>query len=324
VLFNRTVIYCIYGAGSADGKSGNRSGEQVFFSDGSVFTPEAMIETTPNTWIYENYVVISGQEIVAYFDGIWNRPLDITSSFGLTVFDKTKPYTVCQSVVEKKCQISFCITVRFMLLSLLVPTFIAGLMIYELAGVIVFVPLTCFSVHYIVLCILSYSYICFFIYRCLTIQNNTVVLKEKGIWLFLLVVSVIIGIFCLLFREKTMTACTSFGTKLAEITSKDNPPSYKVFFIIYIFSPVLIAPLCEELVGRELVFKLIVKAKSKKIVFALFIVFALIISLLHLNKKVLYLFMRWGLFTVLFSCGTGSGRTGRCSTACVYILCGMQ
>jgi hypothetical protein len=132
----------------------------------------------------------------------------------------------------------------------LVPTFIAGLMIYELAGVIQFIPLTRFSVHYFVLCLISYSYVCFFIYRCLTIKNNTVILKEKYIWLSLLAV--------------------------------------------------LFSPLCEELVGRELVFKLIVRNRSKKIVFLLFIVFALIISFLHLNKKVLYLFMRWGLFTVLF------------------------
>lgn len=65
-----------------------------------------------------------------------------------------------------------------------VPTFIAGFMIYELAGVIQFVPLTRFSAHYFIPCLISYSYICLFIYRCLTIQNNTVIMKEKGIWLY--------------------------------------------------------------------------------------------------------------------------------------------
>ena len=73
-------------------KAGTDPVNQWFFSDGA-FTPEAMIETTPNTWLHENFVVISGQEIVAYFEGIWNRPLDIISSFRLIVFSKTKSYT---------------------------------------------------------------------------------------------------------------------------------------------------------------------------------------------------------------------------------------
>jgi len=81
---------------------------------------------------------------------------------------------------------------------------------------------------------------------------------------------------------------------------KGNLPPYPLFFVLNICSLVLFAPVCEELIGRELVFKLIVKERSKQIVFLLLIVFALIISILHLNKKVLYLFMRWGLFTALF------------------------
>jgi hypothetical protein len=185
----------------------------------------------------------------------------------------------------------------------LIPMFIAGFFVSMLPETITYIPLFQLSVSYILLCIFLLLYLFFFIYRCLKIQNNTEVLKEKGIWLSVLAASVILTVFCLLFRGKTINAYNSYNIKLAKkwsLLGKENLSSHFVFFILPVFQLVVLSPVCEELIGREMVFKLIVKDRAQKIVFLLFILLAGITSLYHFNTKFLGFFLRWGLFTVLF------------------------
>jgi hypothetical protein len=80
-------------------KAGADPENQWFFSDGA-FTPETMIERVPNTWLHENFAVVSGKEVAAYFEGTWNRPLDIITSFRLIVFNKSKSYTAACAFFE--------------------------------------------------------------------------------------------------------------------------------------------------------------------------------------------------------------------------------
>ena len=62
---------------------------QWFFSDGA-FSENGIIEHQPNTWLYENFVVLDDECIIAYFCATWSRPLDIIISFRLILFEKSK------------------------------------------------------------------------------------------------------------------------------------------------------------------------------------------------------------------------------------------
>jgi len=58
-----------------------------FFFDGT-FNFSADIQTTVNTWLYENFVVVYDNDITAYFEGHWERPLDIINGFRCINFSK--------------------------------------------------------------------------------------------------------------------------------------------------------------------------------------------------------------------------------------------
>jgi hypothetical protein len=51
-----------------------------FFFDGA-FNFTVNLETSVNTWLHENYIAVYNNEIIAYFEGVWSRPLDIISGF---------------------------------------------------------------------------------------------------------------------------------------------------------------------------------------------------------------------------------------------------
>jgi len=58
-----------------------------FFFDGA-FNYSTNIQTSVNTWSNENFVAVYNDEIIAYFEGVWSRPLDIISSFRTINFNK--------------------------------------------------------------------------------------------------------------------------------------------------------------------------------------------------------------------------------------------
>jgi hypothetical protein len=58
-----------------------------FFFDGA-YNFSTNIETTVNTWIHENYIAVYNKEIIAYFEGIWSRPLDVITGFRTINFSK--------------------------------------------------------------------------------------------------------------------------------------------------------------------------------------------------------------------------------------------
>lgn len=70
-----------------------------FFADGA-FTAESTLETSPNTWLHENFVVISDREIIAYFEATWTRPVDIISGFRLVLFNKSKSLIATKAFFE--------------------------------------------------------------------------------------------------------------------------------------------------------------------------------------------------------------------------------
>ena len=70
-----------------------------FFTDGA-FVAENQIERLPNTWNSENFVVVAGAEIIAYFESIWNKPLNIISSLRLLLIDKTQKVTFTKAVFQ--------------------------------------------------------------------------------------------------------------------------------------------------------------------------------------------------------------------------------
>jgi len=58
-----------------------------FFFDGA-YNFSTNIETSVNTWSHENFVAVYNGEIIAYFEGIWQRPLDIITGFRTINFNK--------------------------------------------------------------------------------------------------------------------------------------------------------------------------------------------------------------------------------------------
>lgn len=107
---------------------------------------------------------------------------------------------------------------------------------------------------------------CFFVLiRSLNVQNNIILLKEKTI----VYSTVILFLFVILY-----SIYNSF-------ILKSNSP---LNFSLTLFSFVLLSPFLEELLYRELVFKLIIE-KKKKVVFLLFVVCSLFGGLLHVPTR---------------------------------------
>lgn len=70
-----------------------------FFTDGS-FSPDTQLECTPNTWQHENFVVVANNQILAYFEAFWSKPLDIITSFRIIFFDKNKAVCNGRAIFE--------------------------------------------------------------------------------------------------------------------------------------------------------------------------------------------------------------------------------
>lgn len=75
-------------------KAGSELENQWFFTDGSFNSVEQVDNCNFNNWINENFVVIYDQKIIAYFEAIWHRPLNVIRSFRLINFDKSKQLVV--------------------------------------------------------------------------------------------------------------------------------------------------------------------------------------------------------------------------------------
>lgn len=60
-----------------------------FFTDGAFNTSTSFEQPgSCNTWLYERYVSIYNKEIIAYFDGMWSRPIDIIANFRAINFNR--------------------------------------------------------------------------------------------------------------------------------------------------------------------------------------------------------------------------------------------
>lgn len=79
--------------------AGNDLENQWFFSDGA-FTETGVIEHQPNTWLYENFVVLDDEGIIAYFCATWSRPLDIIAGFRFILFEKNKAIIIGKAFFE--------------------------------------------------------------------------------------------------------------------------------------------------------------------------------------------------------------------------------
>lgn len=79
--------------------AGRKTENQWFFTDGA-FTENGVIEHQPNTWLYENFVVLDDDEIIAYFCATWNRPLDIIQGFRLILFENNKALIATKAFFE--------------------------------------------------------------------------------------------------------------------------------------------------------------------------------------------------------------------------------
>lgn len=70
-----------------------------FFADGC-FSADSDIERSPNTWRHENFVVIANNEILAYFEAAWSKPLNIIPNFRLIFFNKQKTFVIAKAIFD--------------------------------------------------------------------------------------------------------------------------------------------------------------------------------------------------------------------------------
>ena len=131
----------------------------------------------------------------------------------------------------------------------------------------------------ILLKILSFGFASFFLVRCLIVQKSVQLLKERS----------------LLFSFLCMIFCTV-------IICFRNPD---ISIVLYALSMILLAPIFEEILMREIVFKLILENRSRKKIFSLFICCAFIQALFHLplqsvqNCVLLFIFF-FGLYILRY------------------------
>ena len=70
-----------------------------FFGDGC-FSADSDIERSPNTWRHENFIIVSENEIVAYIEASWSKPLNIINNFRLIYFNKQKRFVTAKAIFE--------------------------------------------------------------------------------------------------------------------------------------------------------------------------------------------------------------------------------
>ena len=80
-------------------KAGSDPVNKWFFTD-SAFCPETQLSCIPNTWKNEDFVVISNNEILGYFEAHWSKPLNIINSFRLLLFKKNKANSVARALFQ--------------------------------------------------------------------------------------------------------------------------------------------------------------------------------------------------------------------------------
>lgn len=80
-------------------KAGTEKENKWFFTDGA-FNADAQLESSPNTWCHENFVVIYNKKIVAYFESPWNKVLNIINGFRFILFDKSKSIVVARAFFQ--------------------------------------------------------------------------------------------------------------------------------------------------------------------------------------------------------------------------------
>lgn len=72
---------------------------QWFFTDGA-FSAEQMVEIQPNTWLKEDFVVVSNNRIIAFFSSQWNKPLQVILSLRIIFFDKRESVKCVKAVFD--------------------------------------------------------------------------------------------------------------------------------------------------------------------------------------------------------------------------------
>ena len=80
-------------------QAGNDPVNKWFFTDGS-FSPDSQLECVPNTWQHENFVVMANNQILAYFEAYWSKPLDIITSLRIIFFEKNKAACIGMAIFE--------------------------------------------------------------------------------------------------------------------------------------------------------------------------------------------------------------------------------
>jgi len=72
-----------------------------FFYDGAHNGSSSLEQNMSNTWLHENIVMLSSnQEIIAYFEGQWFRPIDIITGFRMIHFGKKYSFMLVKAFLS--------------------------------------------------------------------------------------------------------------------------------------------------------------------------------------------------------------------------------
>src|SRR5574344_2141166 len=140
----------------------------------------------------------------------------------------------------------------------LVATILTGI---PLAGISAFITTppdgNRFDFIYIILTVLSLVYTAYYIFKCLKVQNNTELLRNKMMWISPLMVFIIFLIVVFLIKKYINNYINYLLNLSYYKTSNKTVMSFlKCYSLLFCAGHIVIGPLEEELVHREIIFKL--------------------------------------------------------------------
>lgn len=81
-------------------KAGTKVENQWFFVDGAFSSTVAVESKGFDSWNRENFVVVCEKKIIAYFEGVWERPLDIIMGVRVILFEKEYSLTMGRALLD--------------------------------------------------------------------------------------------------------------------------------------------------------------------------------------------------------------------------------
>lgn len=99
-MYSIEPAYLFYNELQSKLLAASKEKENQWFFTGGAFDAVYTLDTSLNTGKFEKFVVISDNQIKAYFTGIWNRSLLVFDGFSIINFSKTSAFIFAESLID--------------------------------------------------------------------------------------------------------------------------------------------------------------------------------------------------------------------------------